>query len=179
MVMTKIRSFFSAASKREAQNVYITLVSQSRKAFFYTDCAVPDTLDGRFEIILLHVFLKLFQLRSEASLPGAAPAAPLNAASPRNARPALPSTELSRLLQECMFDDMDRNLREMGVGDMGVGKRIKVMSRAAFGRLEIYTRIFDNDKAFREALLRNVYRGVEVAPEALQKLFDYTRNYPG
>ena len=40
--------------------------------------------------------------------------------------------DLSRLLLECLFDDMDRNLREMGVGDMGVGKRVKTMSRAAF-----------------------------------------------
>ena len=49
-----VRSFPLLPQSAEAQELYIALVEQSRKAFFYTDCAVPDTLDGRFEIILLH-----------------------------------------------------------------------------------------------------------------------------
>jgi cytochrome b pre-mRNA-processing protein 3 len=154
MVIAKLRSFFSAASKREAQEVYIALVQQSRKPFFYTDCAVPDTLDGRFEIILLHVFLILRLLKAQGG-----------------------KQDLSRLLQECLFDDMDRNLREMGVGDMGVGKRIKLMSRAAYGRLEAYTAAYGNDAAFKESLHRNVYRGADVAPAALAALFTYAREY--
>lgn len=135
--------------------MYITLVQQSRKAFFYIDCAVPDTLDGRFDIILLHVFLKLHALKQGNG-----------------------EEELSRMLLECLFDDMDRNLREMGVGDMGVAKRVKTMSKAVFGRLEAYTKAFPDADAMGEALMRNVYRGANVNPEASMKLLNYARSYP-
>lgn len=147
---------FSNAPRRQAQEAYIALVEQSRKPFFYTDCAVPDTLDGRFEIILLHVFLALRGLKAEGG-----------------------QEEQSRLLQEALFDDMDRNLREMGVGDMGVGKRVKVMSRAAYGRLESYTLVWEDEQGLREALERNVYRGAQVAPAAVEKLLAYVRGYQG
>lgn len=83
----------------------------------------------------------------------------------------------SRLLLECLFDDMDRNLREMGVGDMGVGKRVKTMSKAAFGRFEVYTQAYGDDEALREALRRNVYRGADVPDEALAALMRYIRTY--
>lgn len=156
MVIAKLRSIFSDASKREAQEVYIALVQQSRKPFFYTTCEVPDTLDGRFEVILLHIFLMLRLFKRQGG---------------REA--------LSRLLLECLFDDMDRSLREMGVGDMGVGKRVKTMSRAAYGRLEAYTQAFEDDGALSEALVRNVYRGAAIAPAALAALRDYMRNYEG
>ena len=152
--MSAIRSFFSGAARREAQELYIALVQQSRKAFFYTECAVPDTLDGRFEIILLHVFLKLSALKAEGARP-----------------------QLSRYLLESLYNDMDRNLREMGVGDMGVGKRVKTMSRAAYGRLEAYTQAQPDDAQMEAALRRNVYRGADVAPEPVRKLLNYIRQY--
>ncbi len=154
MVIATLRSLFSGSPKREAQDVYIALVQQSRKPFFYTECEVPDTLDGRFEIILLHAFLRLHLLKSQGG-----------------------QEDLSRRVLECLFDDMDRNLREMGVGDMGVGKRVKVMSRAAFGRLEVYTQTFADDAAMKEALKRNVYRGADVRPESVTKLLDYVHEY--
>jgi len=154
MVISRLHSLFSSASKREAQELYIALVEQSRKPFFYTICAVPDTLDGRFEIILLHVFLKLKLLKAQGG-----------------------QETLSRLLLECLFDDMDRNLREMGVGDMGVGKRVKTMSKAAFGRLEAYTSAYGSDDMLQEALKRNVYRGEEVSATALTKLMGYVQEY--
>jgi len=153
---SQLRSLFSAAPRREAQGTYIALVGQSRKAFFYTDCAVPDTLDGRFEIIVLHVFLRLRLLQEQGG-----------------------QEEQSRLLLECLYDDMDRNLREMGVGDMGVGKRVKVMSRAAFGRLEAYKQAYDDEQALREALVRNVYRGADVPAQAVEALVRYVREYDG
>ena len=148
-----LRSFYSNLPRREAQEWYIALVSQSRKPFFYTECAVPDTLDGRFEIILLHVFLTLRFLKGQGR------------------------DDLSRRLQEALFDDMDRNLREMGVGDMGVAKRVKTMSKAAYGRLEAYTKAFADEQALKEVLVRNVYRGVEPAARAIQQLVAYTLTY--
>jgi cytochrome b pre-mRNA-processing protein 3 len=148
--MATLHSLFSNAPRREAQELYIALVSQSRNAFFYTDCAVPDTLDGRFEIILLHLFLFMH---------------------------SSPERRRQRLLLECLFDDMDRSLREMGVGDMGVGKRVKTMAKAAFGRLEAYTRDFGSDEKLRAALGRNVYRGAEAPEAAVDALLDYIRRY--
>jgi cytochrome b pre-mRNA-processing protein 3 len=152
MVIARMRSFFSHAPRREAQELYIALVRQSRNPFFYTDCAVPDTLDGRFEILVLHVFLALRALKAQGG-----------------------REELSRLLQESLFDDMDQSLREMGVGDMGVGRRVKAMSKAAYGRREAYTQAFASDDALREALKRNVYRGEPVPEAAVAGLLAYLR----
>jgi len=154
MVIAKVRSFFTDAPRREAQEVYIALVSQSRKPFFYTDCGVPDSLDGRFEILVLHVFLTLRSLKERGS-----------------------QKALSRRLLECLFDDMDRSLREMGVGDMGVGKRVKTMSKAAYGRLEAYTAAYNDEAALREALIRNVYRGEAPQEQCVAPLLGYIRQY--
>jgi len=133
-------------------------VQQSRKVFFYTGCEVADTLDGRFDVIILHVFLELLYLRS-------------------GARPGVEREKLGRFLQESLFDDMDRSLREMGVGDMGVARRIQNMSKASYGRLEAYTKAYGDTAAMNEALLRNIYRGVQPSPKALAALGDYVQNY--
>jgi cytochrome b pre-mRNA-processing protein 3 len=184
MVLAKLRSFFSGSpQKREALALYITLVSQSRNPFFYTDCGVADTLDGRFDVILLHVFLALKNL-SEGTRRSKEPALAGSGDDPAGevARSATggsvpPTKEFSRLLLECLFDDMDQSLREMGVGDMGVGRRIKAMSKAAFGRLEAYGAAFASDEALAEAMKRNIYRGGEVGPDPLAALVRYARDY--
>jgi cytochrome b pre-mRNA-processing protein 3 len=157
MVLTQLRSLFTpAAPKREAAALYIALVQQSRNPFFYTECGVPDTLDGRFDLILLHMFLLLRHLKAQATAE---------------------AEERSRLLQERLFDDMDQSLREMGVGDMGVSKRIKAMSKAAYGRLEAYTAAYASDDLLAETIKRNIYREAEIPPAQLQKLVSYARNY--
>lgn len=84
---------------------------------------------------------------------------------------------MRRLLLESLFDDMDRSLREMGVGDMGVSKRIKSMSKAAFGRIKAYSEAAGKEDELREALVRNVYRGAPPAPEALAALVDYVQHW--
>jgi cytochrome b pre-mRNA-processing protein 3 len=148
MVMAAIRSWFAdAPQKREAQEAYIALVHQSRNPFFYRECAVPDTLDGRFDIITLHAFLALQRIKADKSR--------------------------SRLLLEALFDDMDRSLREMGVGDMGVGKRVKKMAGAVFGRLETYEKAQGNGAELKEALRRNIYRGADIPVNSLNALCNY------
>lgn len=93
--------------------LYGAIVAQARQPAFYTAFGVPDTLDGRFDMVVLHVVLATRRLRDEA--------------------PAQ---------QQALFDlfisDMDRSLREMGVGDLTVPKRMKVMAAAFYGRLEAY-----------------------------------------
>ena len=137
--------------RREAQELYIALVQQSRNPFLYTECKVPDSLDGRFDLIVMHVYLYLNLPHDEND------------------------QTMRRLLLESLFDDMDRSLREMGVGDTGISKRIKSMSKAAFGRMKAYEDAGADDEALKEALTRNVYRGEAPPPEAVTALASYMR----
>ena len=120
---------------------------------FYTDWQVPDTLDGRFDIIVLHMFLVLSAVEKNA--------------------------EFCRALSELFFADMDRSLREMGVGDTGVGIRVKNMAQAFYGRLKAYGKqAIGDETALAEALRRNVWRDQPVADEAVTALAAYMRrNY--
>lgn len=154
MLRTLFRLFFTGSSrKREAQEMYIALVRQSRNPFLFTECGIPDTLDGRFDSIILHLYLQL-KLEHRAQ-----------------------DQVMRRLLIECLFEDMDRSLREMGVGDMGVGKRVKTMSRAAYGRLKAYSEPDETDTSLRDAFIRNVYRGNPPSPEAVDALLRYVRQW--
>ncbi|WP_374466727.1 ubiquinol-cytochrome C chaperone family protein, partial [Ferrovibrio sp.] len=91
--------------------LYRAIVAQSRQAGFYREHGVPDSLDGRFDMIVLHSFLVMRRLRRIGA-----------AAEP-----------LSQQLFDLMFADMDSNLREIGVGDLSVGKKVKAMAQAFYG----------------------------------------------
>ena len=95
-----------------AAGLYGAVVAQARQVVFYRDLGVPDTVDGRFELIVLHMVLLLRRLNREGD-DGAA---------------------LRQALFDVLLDDMDRSLREMGVGDLGVGRRVKAMGKAFYGR---------------------------------------------
>ncbi|MEE8334535.1 MAG: ubiquinol-cytochrome C chaperone family protein [Alphaproteobacteria bacterium] len=148
------RLFGESAARRAATGLYGAAVDQARMPVFYTDYAVPDTVDGRFEMVTLHVFLLMRRLK--AGDDGAA--------------------EASQALYDVMFDDMDRTLREMGAGDLGVGRRVKTMAQAFSGRLVAYDVGLDGaDEELRAALARNVFRGEEASDEALAGLARYLR----
>jgi cytochrome b pre-mRNA-processing protein 3 len=148
-----LKSFFSPPTfQAEAHQAYLAIVRQARAPFFYERCAVSDTLDGRFDVIVLHLFLVLSRLRRESS-----EAAML----------------LDRALQEVFFFDMDRSVRELGVSDTGVGKRVRNMAQAFYGRMQAYEQGLSDAKAFQESLSRNIYRGQDVAPAPLQAMYDY------
>lgn len=134
-----------------AAAVYGAIVAQARKPALYTDFGVADTVDGRFEMVVLHMILVLDRL-------GAGDAE-------------------ARAVSQAVFDlyctDMDRSLREMGVGDLGVPKRMKAMTQRFYGRAAAYRAALagGDHAALREALLRNVYNGPSGAAAALA---DYT-----
>lgn len=130
------RLFAPAPEALRAHGLYIATVARSRNPFFYDRLGVPDTLDGRFEMIALHLFLLLRRLRAEKGREAAG---------------------LSRALSEALFDDMDRSLREMGVGDTGVGRRIRHMADAFYGRVSAYEAALDGRESLRAAIARNVY----------------------
>ena len=107
---------------------------------------MPDTLDGRFDLVGVHVFLLIDRLRAA---PG-------------------PGPELAQAIFDAMFHDMDFNLREMGVSDMRVGKRNKEMWEAFHGRALAYQDAVaaEGTGALAEALARNVWRGKAPPPGA-------------
>jgi len=158
--MTLSRIFSTPASRARraaADALYGAAVEQARSAIFYRPdgFAVPDTVDGRFDLIALHVGLVLLRCHGE--------------------KPAL--DELSRRVSAAFVDDMDISLREMGAGDMGVAPRVRRMAKAFYGRLDTYSALLRqappttviNDLA--AALRRNIWR-VEPSDESSQPLPD-------
>lgn len=137
-----------------AHHLYIALVNQARQPFFYEKLQVPDSLDGRFDMIVLHVFLLCQRLKDEDD-------------------PYF--SDIVQQVIDVFFTDMDRSLREMGVGDMGVGKRVKKMGTAFNGRLTNYENCIDDSDVFIAALKRNVYGTVEVEDAVVKQLADYTQ----
>lgn len=137
-----------------AQRLYAAIVAAARRPEFYREGGVPDTLDGRFELVTLHAYLVLHRLRLE----------------PAAAEPA-------QTLFDAMFLDMDESLREIGVGDLGVGRRIKQMGQAFYGRAAAYDAgLAAADPAVLEAALaRNLYGTVSPPPPSLGRVAAYMR----
>ena len=128
--------------------LYGTIVAQARSPSFYRDYGVPDTVNGRFEMVVLHLALLLRRLEGEPSEDG-------------------------RLVSQGLFDrfcaDMDGNLREMGVGDLKVPKEMKRMGEAFFGRVGVYrTALAERgDEKLVAAVARNVFEGEGVGAPRL------------
>lgn len=132
------RRFFSTPHEtRIARELYAAIVAKARQPFFYAELHVPDTVDGRFDMIALHAILVIDRLAC-----GDAAARPLS----------------QRLFDE-MFADMDRSLREMGVGDLSVGTKVRRMAEVFYGRARAYRLALGaNDVGGLErALVRNIY----------------------
>jgi cytochrome b pre-mRNA-processing protein 3 len=124
--------------ERSGFELYTRAVAAARQPWFYTELGVPDTLDGRFDMVGLHVWLLIRHLRRQPP----------------------PGPALAQAVFDAMFSDMDNTLRELGVGDLSVGKKVKVMWEALHGRAAAYEAAIDDpDPAvLAEALRRNVWR---------------------
>ena len=119
-----------------ADLAYRCVVKQARQPIFFTQYGVPDTLDGRFELICLHAFLYLHRLKAEGPL----------------------AKRICQIFFDKMFTDFDRALRELGTGDLSVGKHVKRMVRAFYGRIRAYEEGLSADAStLDEALIRNVF----------------------
>jgi cytochrome b pre-mRNA-processing protein 3 len=125
--------------ERAAFQLYGSAVAAARDSYLYATLGVPDTLDGRFDAIVLHVYLIVRRLESEADA----------------------GATLAQAVFDAMFLDMDINLREMGVGDLSVGKRNRAMWEAFHGRCAAYAAVWDDAAAFAAAIGRNIWRGAE------------------
>jgi cytochrome b pre-mRNA-processing protein 3 len=145
------RLFGRSPDRRAAHAVYTALVERARAPVFYAELGVPDTLDGRFEMIVLHIFLVLHRLR------------------------AVPESQsFGQALYDGLFADMDRALREMGTGDLSVGKQIKRMTTALAGRIAAYQAGLAGEADLGAALRRNLYGTVvEPVPQHIAAMAAY------
>ena len=137
-----------------AELAYARVVMQARHPLFFSEYGVPDTVDGRFELICLHAFLFLNRLRAEGAV----------------------AERLGQAFFDTMFNDMDRSLREMGTGDLSVGRQVKRMAQAFYGRVRAYEDgIGQADGALEAALARNLFGTVQPAPAAVPAMAAYLR----
>lgn len=151
----KIKGLFKEAeSARGAGLLYRAAVEQARRPVFYALHGVPDTIDGRFDMIALHVFLILHRLKRDGQAQG----------------------PVGQALFDLMFADMDGSLREMGVGDLSVGRKIKQMATGFYGRVAAYeSGLAGRGGELEHALRRNLYGTVAPAPAQVAALESYMR----
>jgi cytochrome b pre-mRNA-processing protein 3 len=122
------------------EGIYGMIVTQAREPLFYRDLGVPDTVNGRFDLLLIHLWLVLRRLKSVGS-----------------------GTALSQALFDHFCADMDDNLREMGVGDQAVPKRMRAFGEAFYGRTAAYDMaLTEGSEAFAQALCKNVLDGERI-----------------
>jgi cytochrome b pre-mRNA-processing protein 3 len=120
--------------------IYGMIVTQAREPLFYRELAVPDTVNGRFDMVVLHIWMVL-----------------------RRLKPVAGGQELSQALFDRFCDDMDGNLREMGVGDLTVPKRMQAFGEAFYGRSAAYDlALAAGEEPLAQALCRNILNGNEI-----------------
>jgi cytochrome b pre-mRNA-processing protein 3 len=151
--------FLARGQRRERQAIierlYGAIVTQARLPIFYRALAVPDTVEGRFELIVLHVHLLFRRLVGEE--------------------------ETIRAFGQEVFDrfiaDMDASLRELGVGDFALARKMRAVGEAYYGRANAYETPLagSDDAALAAALHRNVYGGEAGAENAARRLARYVR----
>lgn len=138
-----------------AHRLHDAVVAQARQPALYRGYGVPDTLDGRFELAVLHALLVMRRLRR------------IDAAGARAGERA------AQALFDLTFADFDRALRELGVGDLSVGRRIRHMGRAFYGRASGLDRALDGAAPLAPFLRRNVYGTVAASDRQVAALAAY------
>jgi cytochrome b pre-mRNA-processing protein 3 len=137
------RLFGDRRDRSDLMPLYNAAVAEARRPDWYSRALVPDSMDGRFDMVALVLSLVLLRLEREGEAG------------------ALPSV----LLTEVFIDDMDGTMREVGFGDLVVGKRVGGIMGMLGGRLGAYR---NGDR--REAVIRNVYRDAPPEDAAVNEL---------
>jgi cytochrome b pre-mRNA-processing protein 3 len=140
---------------RTATELYGRAVAQARLPRFYADWAVPDTPEGRLEMVMLHVTLLLQRLGSGDTLGG----------------------RLARALSEVFITDMDDNMRELGIGDLSVPRKVKKAAAALFDRTVAVSAALGetSDDALAGIFARHVWAGAAAPMDAPPALAGYAR----
>ena len=151
------RLFGAAKPAPVERSVYELIVAQARQPWFYAQLGVPDTVSGRFDMIVMHMFLVLERLSQ--------------------------GNDSDKAFSQALFDemnrDMDRSLREMGASDVSVGKKVRKMAEVFYGRANAYREALAkpasaDEAALVEALQRNLY-AEEDSSEGATPLAHYIR----
>lgn len=148
--------FRASANRALIDRLYGELVAAARQPAFYRDYGAPDTFEGRFELLALHGALVVRRL---------------------NQTPA-PGPDIAQDLSDGTFRNLDADIRESGVGDVAVPKRMKTMAQAFLGRAKAYDAALapHDDAALATALARNVYNSAREADDAdVARLTRYVR----
>ncbi|MET0240496.1 MAG: ubiquinol-cytochrome C chaperone family protein [Sphingobium sp.] len=142
--MSFLKSLFGRPESQDGRRaLYDAIVAEARAPHWYAQGRVPDTLDGRFDMVAAILSFVLLRLET------------------------LGASEDSARLAEIFVEDMDGQLRQIGIGDLVVGKHIGRMMSALGGRLGAYRAALAGEGDLGEALERNLYRGEAPAPAAV------------
>ena len=149
----KVNLFSKKNYRNSVLSLYTKIVNQARSECFYTLYGVPDTVTGRFDLITLHMYIvlrRLKELGAEGSM-------------------------LSQDLFDIMFADMDKNMREMGVGDLSVGKKVKELAKAFYGRIKAYDNGISglNNDTLGNSIKRNIFSDVRPEEEQVRAIEIY------
>jgi cytochrome b pre-mRNA-processing protein 3 len=136
-----------AAKEKITESLYGEIVAAARQPVLYAEWGVPDTPLGRYEMVSLHLFLVLNRLRGEGTVRG-----------------------LAQELTDRFFADLDHSIRELGVGDLSVPKRMKKLARMFYGRVAAYDEAVErgDETLLAAALARNVRPEEAAWPEAAE-----------
>lgn len=139
----------------EGRRLYEAFAAHARLPAFYTDLGVPDSIDGRFEMLCIHAHALFHRLRGRGAQ----------------------ADQLGQATYDAMFAGLDAALREMGVADLGVGRRIKIMTEALNGRIQAYDAALASADAseLEQAVRRNVYGTVTPQESQVAAMASYQR----
>ena len=144
-----------SAEDKFAAAFYLRVAEEARRPRLFDTCGIPDTLDGRFDALALHAALAIDRLRREPD-----------------------GDQLAQASFDVMFQHLDLTLREIGVQDLGVGRRIKIMAEGLHGRALAYREaLAGGPTRLDEVLRRNAYGGRSPAEESLGRLEEHVRGY--
>lgn len=148
------RFFGQKRLKTQARRLYDHALTASRQVELYANNGVPDTVDGRFDMLVIHVWLLIRRVNREGA------------------------QGLGQEIFDAMFSEMDNSLRELGTSDTSVGKRIKDMAKVFYSRAEIYNTVLDaaDTNALNEALEHNLFTDMVPPSQFCGRLATHIQN---
>lgn len=149
------RLFQTQPLRDEGRRLYEALAAQARLPVFYIALGVPDSIDGRFDLLCIHAHAVFHRLRGGGER----------------------AERLAQATYDAMFAGLDAALREMGVADLGVGRRIKIMTEALNGRIQAYDSALacPDSGPLQAAVRRNVYRTASPREDQVAAMAAYLR----
>ena len=146
IVGRSVNAFWKRSMRAHAEELCLSVLNQARMVAFYEKWVVPDTLEGHFDCACLHMSLLLRHLKGT----------------------------LAQAVFDAFFSYTELTLREVGVGDLSIGKQVKKCAKFFYGAMKAYHTALENKSGLEEALARNLYGGVP--PRSLQDLIAYVKD---